>query len=221
MTRILEKEKAAYGLAMTPATAASQAAEGRLDAAVAAFAAARKRAAQRRHMIDELEALDDRTLADIGLRREDIEETVDQAVGPKGASLAAIAAEAGLGLAQALGDALSGWYRRQRAYGELMALDDAMLRDIGINRGEIPELVARLGRATEPVSAQSWRLEEELVRPLRQWNRSRATARTLQALDDHMLTDIGLVRGEIDEVAETMAARSLQPANTNHGSRAA
>jgi uncharacterized protein YjiS (DUF1127 family) len=221
MTRILEKEKVAYGLAMTPATTASVAAEGRLGAAAAAFAVARKRAAQRRAMIDELEVLDDRTLADIGLRRDDIEEAVDQAVGPKGPSLGSIAAEAGLGVVEAVGSALTGWYRRQRAYGELMALDETMLRDIGISRGDIPELVARIGRSPEPVSAHSWRLDEELVRPLRQWNRSRATARTLKSLDDHMLTDIGLVRGEIEEVAETMAARSLQPANANESSRAA
>ncbi|MFO1061761.1 MAG: DUF1127 domain-containing protein [Dongiaceae bacterium] len=211
----------AYGLAMTPAATTMQAAPGRLDAAVAAFAAARQRAAQRRHMIDELESLDDHVLADIGLRRDDIAEAVDRVVGPKGPSLAAIAAEAGLGLAQTLGNALTGWYRRQRAYDELMALDDAMLRDIGVNRGEIPLIVARLSRSPEAMPIQSWRLDEELVRPIRQWNRSRQTARTLQSLDDHMLTDIGLVRGEIDEVAETMAAKSLQPANANQTSRAA
>jgi uncharacterized protein YjiS (DUF1127 family) len=221
MTRILEKEKVAHGLAMTPAATTRRAAQGRLDAAVAAYAAARQRAAQRRDMIEELQSLDDRTLADIGLRRDDIEEAVDQTVGPKGPSLSAIAAEAGLGVAQALGNALTGWYRRQRAYDELMALDDTMLRDIGITRGDIAELVERLSRSPEPVPAQAWRLEEELVRPIRQWNRSRAAARTLQALDDHMLTDIGLVRGEIDEVAETMAARSLQPANANQTTRAA
>lgn len=220
MTRILENEKVAYGLAMTPATATVEAA-GRLDAARAAFAASRKRAAQRRHMLDELESLDDHVLADIGLRRDDIEEAVDRALGPQGPSLAAIAATAGLGVAQAIGTALTGWYRRQRAYDELMALDDTMLRDIGINRGEIPEIVARLSRAAEPVPAQSWRIEDELVRPIRQWNRSRQTARTLQSLDDHMLTDIGLVRGEIDEVAETMAAKSLNPANANQTTRVA
>jgi uncharacterized protein YjiS (DUF1127 family) len=37
--------------------------------------------------------------------------------------------------------ALSEWRRREQAYGELMALDDHELADIGIRRSEIPALV--------------------------------------------------------------------------------
>ena len=33
------------------------------------------------------------------------------------------------------------WQRRQRAYGELMALDDRSLADIGIRRSEIPAVI--------------------------------------------------------------------------------
>jgi uncharacterized protein YjiS (DUF1127 family) len=38
-------------------------------------------------------------------------------------------------------NAFSEWRRRQRAYGELMALDDRSLADIGIHRSEIPAIV--------------------------------------------------------------------------------
>ena len=37
--------------------------------------------------------------------------------------------------------ALADWRRRQRAYAELMALDDRSLADIGIRRSEIPAIV--------------------------------------------------------------------------------
>src|SRR5207237_2930815 len=38
-------------------------------------------------------------------------------------------------------NAFATWQRRQRAYGELMALDDRSLADIGIRRSEIPAVV--------------------------------------------------------------------------------
>ena len=37
--------------------------------------------------------------------------------------------------------AIAGWRQRQRAYGELMALDDRSLADIGIRREEIRAVV--------------------------------------------------------------------------------
>ena len=37
--------------------------------------------------------------------------------------------------------AIAGWRQRQRAYGELMSLDDRSLADIGIRREEIRALV--------------------------------------------------------------------------------
>lgn len=39
------------------------------------------------------------------------------------------------------GRAFSEWRRRQRAYGELMALDDRSLADIGIRRSQIRALL--------------------------------------------------------------------------------
>ena len=43
---------------------------------------------------------------------------------------------------------LADWRRRQRAYGELMALDDHSLADIGIRRSEIPAIVEGLHEKT-------------------------------------------------------------------------
>jgi len=41
----------------------------------------------------------------------------------------------------AMRHAFSEWRNRQRAYAELMALDDRSLADIGIRRSEIPAIV--------------------------------------------------------------------------------
>ena len=41
--------------------------------------------------------------------------------------------------------AFAEWRRRQRTYAELMALDDRSLADIGIDRSQIPALVAGIG----------------------------------------------------------------------------
>ncbi len=38
-------------------------------------------------------------------------------------------------------NAFAAWRRRQRAYGELTALDDRSLADIGIHRSEIPAII--------------------------------------------------------------------------------
>jgi uncharacterized protein YjiS (DUF1127 family) len=52
--------------------------------------------------------------------------------------------------------AIARWRQRQRAYGELMALDDRSLSDIGVRRSEIAAIVdgsydaANRGPATTP-----------------------------------------------------------------------
>ena len=220
MTRIIEKEKVAYGQAMTPATT-TRMSDGRLVGIARSYLDGRKRAAERRALVAELSVLDDASLADIGLKRWEIAEAADRFSGPKGPSLVWLAGRLG---ALALGRvtrAVTGWYNRQKAYQELMSLDELTLRDIGISRTEIPALISQMATGEHRVVPQSWTLEDELVRPLRQWNRSRATAKTLNAMDDRMLSDIGMVRGDIDWVSETMARRSVSPANTNQNPQAA
>lgn len=38
--------------------------------------------------------------------------------------------------------ALKAWYKKQAALAELMSLDDRLLKDIGLNRGDIPKVVS-------------------------------------------------------------------------------
>lgn len=55
------------------------------------------------------------------------------------------------GFVAALRSTAAAWLRmrrRQAALRELQALDDRMLRDIGVTRGELPSLVAELVGAT-------------------------------------------------------------------------
>ena len=221
MTRIIEKEKVAYGQAMTPATTTRMADDGRLASILRTYLDGRKRAAERRNLVAELNGLDDASLADIGLRRWQIGEAADRFGGPKSPSFAWLVGRLG---ALALGRAaraVSRWYNRQKAYQELMSLDEYTLRDIGISRTEIPALINQMATVDQRATPAGWTLEDELVRPLRQWNRSRATAKTLNAMDDRMLSDLGMVRGDIDWVSETMARRSVGAANANQNPQAA
>ena len=90
-----------------------------------------------------------------------------------------------------------------------------MLSDIGISRADIPAVVAAVG----VVGADGQ--EFDPIASIRVWNRSRDTARTLAAMDDRQLNDIGFVRGDIDWVAEELAIRSLVPANHDAAPKAA
>ncbi len=51
--------------------------------------------------------------------------------------------------------AITGWRQRQRAYGELMALDDRSLADIGIRREEIRATVEGFRDDAHRASAQA------------------------------------------------------------------
>jgi uncharacterized protein YjiS (DUF1127 family) len=104
-----------------------------------------------------------------------------------------------------------------------MALDDRTLVDIGIDRADIPviaEMSARIVARSETDKTEGGLAE--LLRPLRHWSTSRAAARTLKALDDRTLSDIGILRAEIDSIAWELAGRSTRrPANRNEKPRAA
>ena len=66
------------------------------------------------------------------------------------------------------GKAVSAWRRRQRAYAELMALDDRSLADIGIRRSQIRALVEGedvRGRDVEPPRRPRRRLSAGGRRP--------------------------------------------------------
>jgi uncharacterized protein YjiS (DUF1127 family) len=194
MTRFTKVEKAMVGDADTLAPRAT----GFVGALVARF----RHAAVRRQVAHELSELSDRTLADIGIIRADIDRvatvTADQAV-PTGGSL-------GLGafLETALVRPVVRYIRRRRAYDNLMALDDRMLNDIGVSRDEIPALVRNLTGARPAWAAASGRpVAQDGTRTLAEMGFARgATA-----------------RGDIDRVAEELAVRSLNSA-ANANSRA-
>lgn len=211
MTRFTEKEKVELSRAMSPA------ATTRTEdfAPATGKGTALQRWLRRTAVARELTQLDDRMLADIGVQRWQIDEIADQASGGGHPSLLA-----------ALFAPIARWYRRNEAFRQLSRLDDRMLADIGISRSDIPSLVETWDGETPtetPAQAASESQDEAgLMQGLRLWNRSRATAKALRALDNHMLEDIGLVRGDIDWVAEELAVRSVwSAANRNHEHRAA
>jgi uncharacterized protein YjiS (DUF1127 family) len=70
-------------------------------------------------------------------------------------------------------NAWSGWRKRQRAYGELMMLDDRSLADIGIRRSDIPAVVegftrrpARGGQRARPSRVAECPSDEARLRAL-------------------------------------------------------
>ena len=210
MTRFTASEKVMLGRAMAPAAVTQAIAPETVGRALRDLTAAILRPLRRQAIADRLERLDDRLLDDIGLHRFQIDAVADS-----------VAARRAPGIGVALGNllavlvkSLAAWGERRTASRELHALDDRMLRDIGITRGDIPAVVAGMTAAghvdgTDPLEA------------VRRWARSRAAAQDLNTLDNRTLDDIGMVRGDIDWVAEELAVRSLRSANTNHASQVA
>jgi len=105
--------------------------------------------------IRELEGLDERSLSDIGISRQDISALVHGArrAGPalRGQMLADF-------VDAKLLRPLRAWRLRARTRRELMALDDTALRDIGVERGQIEGIAASVADAraagkTLPVTA--------------------------------------------------------------------
>jgi uncharacterized protein YjiS (DUF1127 family) len=54
-----------------------------------------------------------------------------------------------LNLFVAARSAIQGWRQRERAYDELMSLDDRSLADIGLHRSEIPAVVEGFHEASQ------------------------------------------------------------------------
>jgi uncharacterized protein YjiS (DUF1127 family) len=204
MTRFTDKEKMTVSLArMQAAVDTSPRIDSVVDAASRLFGFV-SRPFRRGAIASQLRQLDDRMLTDIGMRRWQIDDVARVATADDKVTFV----QAVRDLLVAISVAFVTARHRRAAYRELMALDDRMLADVGLSRGDIPAVIATIGRvpAAEDING---------LDAMRVWNRSRQVSKTLNALDNRMLDDIGLVRGDIEIVAEALALRSLQPANRN------
>jgi uncharacterized protein YjiS (DUF1127 family) len=69
-----------------------------------------------------------------------------------------------INLLTSIGRAFSEWRRRERAYAELMALDDHSLADIGIHRSQIGSFVDGFGAPRPPAPALAFPNRENFAR---------------------------------------------------------
>ncbi len=112
---------------------------------------------------------------------------------------------------------------RRNALDQLHRLDDRMLRDIGLERGNLAEAVdATLERRAPVWSLENFSLAslgQAVIAPLVRWQRNAATLGELSQLDDHLLADIGVNRGDLRYAPERVLERAA--ANQNEASKAA
>jgi uncharacterized protein YjiS (DUF1127 family) len=156
----------------------------------------------------ELSRLDSRMLADLGLNRSEIGYVSEQAVVVPGEGT--LFQEFSRLIVNLIVRPMVHWNRRRAIYDQLMAMDDRMLADIGMTRYEAAEYVRSLGREVqEPLPETLAAMEQDVVAPIRAWNRARLTARQLNELSDRQLLDIGVVRGEIAELAQEVARKAV------------
>jgi len=211
MNRIVINQNVASNVALSPAVTK--------ETGLAAFArfgralsSAVRRTYARIQLENELYALDDRSLNDIGVGRGSIPALAREALPAGDESL--FAEFSRLVVNGVLRPAID-WNRRRKARATLEALDDRLLADIGLARFEIEAHVARLsGAINGPLPATVQAMEEDVTAPLKAWSAARATAKELSRLTDRQLMDIGVIRGDIDELAGNLAERGLA-ANSN------
>ncbi len=156
----------------------------------------------------ELARLDNRMLGDLGLTRSEIGFVAQQAVAVPGEGT--LFQEFSRLVFNLLVRPAVEWSRRREIYDQLMAMDDRMLADIGMTRYDAAEYVRRLGREVqEPLPEVLAAMEQDVTAPIRAWNRARLTARQLDQLSDRQLVDIGVVRGDITELAQEVARKAV------------
>jgi uncharacterized protein YjiS (DUF1127 family) len=156
----------------------------------------------------ELARLDNRMLSDLGLTRNEIGFVAEQAVAVPGEGT--LFQEFSRFVFNAVVRPVVEWNRRREIFDQLMSMDDRMLADIGMTRYDAAEYVRRLGREVqEPLPETLAAMEQDVTAPIRAWNRARLTARQLNELTDRQLMDIGVVRGDIAELAQEVARKAV------------
>ncbi len=106
-----------------------------------------------------------------------------------------------------LGDAVRGWSKRRAARRALYDMDDRMLDDIGLNRGDIETAIG----------SPSFGLLSGLKIAVTAWVERGRARRALYAMDERMLADIGITRSDIESVVNNRydgpnAAKPAMPA---------
>jgi uncharacterized protein YjiS (DUF1127 family) len=156
----------------------------------------------------ELARLDNRMLGDLGLSRSEIGYVAQQAVAVPGEG--SLFQEFSRLVFNLVVRPTVEWSRRREIYDQLMSMDDRMLADIGMTRYDAAEYVRRLGREVqEPLPETLAAMEQDVTAPIRAWNRARLTARQLNELTDRQLMDIGVVRGDIGDLAQEVARKAV------------
>lgn len=218
MNRIIN-QKAAFRQAM-PATVARETGLASLSRFGRVLVNSARNHFKRAEIERELSRLDTRMLEDLGLTRSEIGHVALLAVAVPGEGT--LFAEFSRLVVNLVVRPVVDWNRRRDVRDTLMALDDRMLSDIGLSRFEIAAYVQRLGREIhEPMPDGLAAMEQDVTAPIRAWNRARLTARQLHELTDRQLVDIGVVRGDITELAHEVARTAMTAANLNVQPRSA
>ena len=202
MNRMInQNEKVAFGVARETGFAA-------LNRFGAVLVNSVRRHFKRAAIERELARLDNRMLGDLGLSRSEIGYVAQQAVAVPGEGT--LFQEFSRLVFNLIVRPTVEWSRRREIYDQLMSMDDRMLADIGMTRYDAAEYVRRLGREVqEPLPETLAAMEQDVTAPIRAWNRARLTARQLNELTDRQLMDIGVVRGDIGELAQEVARKAV------------
>src|SRR5258706_4521632 len=101
-------------------------------------------------------------------------------------------------------------FKRAKIARELRMLDARMLSDIGLSPSDIDRIAAESvgGKGDWIVLSLAARIGRGIVN----WAHKRAAYRSLMALDDRMLADIGLTRSDIGELVDQMRGPLAWPA---------
>ena len=158
-----------------------------------------RQARLRRGTTRDLQCLNDHLLRDIGLERMEIKTCAAQMVAAQ-----APAPTAG----PSLRTRVRQWRQRRATIAQLQSLDERLLADIGLVRGDIPAVAAQMA-AADSVAHEETSYWNAVFLGLRRWNLSRRAAGQMARLGTDTLSDLGYVKGDVDWVPEVLAERRL------------